>query len=57
MARLGYRVKEMLGGRVKEMLGGIECRRRQGYPVQAAGGVIRLAADPRTAPAGAACGC
>lgn len=47
LARLGYRVREMLGG--------IEYWSREGLPVATADGVRRAAVDPLTAPAG--CGC
>ncbi|WP_188192950.1 rhodanese-like domain-containing protein [Nonomuraea sp. SYSU D8015] len=50
LARLGYRVKEMIGG--------IEYWIREGFPVESETGVERRAADPLTAPAGAAsCAC
>lgn len=50
LARLGYRVKEMIGG--------IEYWIREGFPVETATGVDRRAPDPLTAPAGsAACAC
>lgn len=50
LARRGYQVKEMLGG--------IEYWIREGFPVRTDRGRSRRAADPLTAPAGAAaCGC
>jgi rhodanese-related sulfurtransferase len=49
LARLGYRVKEMLGG--------IEYWIREGFAVDTDAGPRRLPADPLTAPAGAACAC
>ncbi|WKX73890.1 rhodanese-like domain-containing protein [Streptomyces sp. XD-27] len=50
LARLGYRVKEMLGG--------IEYWIREGYPVETWEGTEQRPADPLTAPVGAAeCGC
>ncbi|MCD9145420.1 rhodanese-like domain-containing protein [Streptomyces albireticuli] len=50
LARLGYRVKEMLGG--------IEYWIREGYDVETWEGTRRLPADPLTAPVGADdCGC
>ncbi|MFG2287540.1 rhodanese-like domain-containing protein [Streptomyces sp. NPDC048595] len=50
LARLGYRVKEMLGG--------IEYWIREGYEVETWQGTERRPADPLTAPAGAEdCGC
>ncbi|REK85994.1 rhodanese-like domain-containing protein [Streptomyces inhibens] len=50
LARLGYRVKEMLGG--------IEYWIREGYEVQTWQGPERRPADPLTAPIGAEdCGC
>lgn len=50
LARLGYRVKEMLGG--------IEYWIREGYAVETWEGVRQLPADPLTAPVGAEdCGC
>ncbi|MFE0379005.1 rhodanese-like domain-containing protein [Streptomyces inhibens] len=50
LARLGYRVKEMLGG--------IEYWIREGYEVQTWQGTERRPADPLTAPIGAEdCGC
>ncbi|MEV0597759.1 rhodanese-like domain-containing protein [Streptomyces sp. NPDC050315] len=57
LARLGYRVKEMLGG--------IEYWIREGYPVNTADGTERRPADPLTAPVPApadadapvSCGC
>ena len=45
LARLGYRVKEMIGG--------IEYWIREGFPVETAGGLRESPADPLTAP----CGC
>nr|WP_246450736.1 rhodanese-like domain-containing protein [Allostreptomyces psammosilenae] len=42
LARLGYRVKEMIGG--------IEYWLREGFAVQTASGAVRRAADPLTAP-------
>jgi rhodanese-related sulfurtransferase len=44
LARLGYRVKEMIGG--------IEYWIREGLPVHTAAGEVRRPADPLTAPAG-----
>jgi rhodanese-related sulfurtransferase len=51
LARLGFRVKEMLGG--------FEYWAREGLPVETADGVHRPEVDPLTAPrpAGTACGC
>ncbi|WP_407288943.1 rhodanese-like domain-containing protein [Streptomyces sp. BP-8] len=50
LARLGYRVKEMLGG--------IEYWIREGYEVETWQGTERRPADPLTAPVGAEdCGC
>ncbi|GGU91363.1 hypothetical protein GCM10010211_67590 [Streptomyces albospinus] len=50
LARLGYRVKEMLGG--------IEYWIREGYAVTTRQGPRRLPADPLTAPVGdGECGC
>ncbi|MFF7725028.1 rhodanese-like domain-containing protein [Streptomyces sp. NPDC008001] len=50
LARLGYRVKEMLGG--------IEYWIREGYAVETAGGTRQLPPDPLTAPLAADdCGC
>ncbi len=50
LAQLGYHVKEMIGG--------IEYWIREGFPVEGAGGVVRRAADPLTAPVGSAhCSC
>ncbi|MFE5737948.1 rhodanese-like domain-containing protein [Streptomyces celluloflavus] len=50
LARLGYRVKEMLGG--------IEYWIREGYEVTTRQGPWRLPADPLTAPVdGGECGC
>ncbi|MFF4219591.1 rhodanese-like domain-containing protein [Streptomyces nondiastaticus] len=50
LARLGYRVKEMLGG--------IEYWIREGYAVETADGTRQLPPDPLTAPLGADdCGC
>lgn len=50
LARLGYRVKEMIGG--------IEYWIREGFPVETAEGVRQRAADPLTAPTtSAVCGC
>lgn len=49
LARLGFRVREMIGG--------FEYWAREGLPVATADGVARRATDPLTAPAGAACGC
>lgn len=49
LARLGFRVREMIGG--------FEYWAREGLPVATAEGVTRRAPDPLTAPAGAACGC
>ena len=45
LARLGYRVKEMIGG--------IEYWAREGFPVETAGGLVEQPADPLVAP----CGC
>ncbi|GAB2907481.1 rhodanese-like domain-containing protein [Streptomyces mayteni] len=42
LARLGYRVKEMIGG--------IEYWIREGFPVETAAGTERRAADPLTVP-------
>ena len=44
LARLGYRVKEMIGG--------IEYWIREGFPVETSGGRDQRPADPLTAPAG-----
>jgi hypothetical protein len=44
LARLGYRVKEMIGG--------IEYWTREGFAVETAGGLGQRPADPLTAPAG-----
>ena len=49
LARLGFRVREMLGG--------FEYWAREGLPVRTAIGTHRPAVDPLTAPAGAGCGC
>ncbi|MCE7082061.1 rhodanese-like domain-containing protein [Streptomyces sp. ST2-7A] len=50
LARLGYRVKEMIGG--------IEYWIREGFPVETPAGTERRAADPLTAPVdSAACAC
>jgi rhodanese-related sulfurtransferase len=50
LARLGYRVKEMIGG--------IEYWIREGFPVLGPDDRERVSpADPLTAPAGAACDC
>ncbi|WP_235834051.1 rhodanese-like domain-containing protein [Actinomadura logoneensis] len=50
LARLGYRVKEMIGG--------FEYWAREGYPVETAAGVTRRSPDPLTAPvAGITCAC
>lgn len=50
LARLGYRVKEMIGG--------FEYWSREGYPVETAAGVSRRSPDPLTAPvAGITCAC
>jgi rhodanese-related sulfurtransferase len=50
LARLGYRVKEMIGG--------YEYWVREGFAVETATGRIALPADPLTAPrSGTACGC
>ncbi|MFD8969756.1 rhodanese-like domain-containing protein [Streptomyces sp. NPDC059568] len=47
-----------LGYQVKEMLGGIEYWIREGFEIETAQGLERHAADPLTAPVGAAvCGC
>jgi rhodanese-related sulfurtransferase len=48
LARLGYRVREMIGG--------FEYWAREGLPVETAAGVHRPPADPLTAPA-VSCGC
>ena len=45
------------GFRVREMIGGFEYWAREGLPVETADGVHSRAADPLTAPVGAACGC
>jgi hypothetical protein len=42
LARLGYRVKEMLGG--------IEYWIREGFPVETAQGLVQRPTDPLTAP-------
>ncbi len=42
LARLGYRVKEMIGG--------IEYWAREGFPVETSGGPVERPADPLTAP-------
>jgi len=49
LARLGYRVREMIGG--------FEYWAREGLPVETADGVRRPAVDPLTAVSPAACGC
>jgi rhodanese-related sulfurtransferase len=49
LARLGYRVREMLGG--------FEYWAREGLPVETPDGVARPAVDPLTAPATVSCGC
>ena len=49
LARLGYRVREMIGG--------FEYWAREGLPVQTAAGVSQPDVDPLTAPAGVSCGC
>jgi rhodanese-related sulfurtransferase len=49
LARLGYRVREMLGG--------FEYWAREGLPVATAQGIHRPAVDPLTAPAEVSCGC
>jgi rhodanese-related sulfurtransferase len=50
LARLGYRVKEMIGG--------IEYWIREGFPVETAAGAEQRALDPLTAPAGSvSCAC
>jgi rhodanese-related sulfurtransferase len=49
LARLGYRVKEMVGG--------IEYWIREGFAVRAATGLRARPADPLTAPATQACDC
>ncbi|MCZ2837714.1 rhodanese-like domain-containing protein [Modestobacter sp. VKM Ac-2985] len=49
LARLGYRVREMIGG--------FEYWAREGLPVETATGTTRPAVDPLTAPAGVSCGC
>jgi rhodanese-related sulfurtransferase len=49
LARLGYRVREMIGG--------FEYWAREGLPVETADGVSRPEVDLLTAPAGISCGC
>ena len=49
LARLGYRVKEMIGG--------FEYWAREGLPVETAQGVRRPDVDPLTAPGPVSCGC
>jgi rhodanese-related sulfurtransferase len=49
LARLGYRVREMLGG--------FEYWAREGLPVATAGGIHRPAADPLTTATPLSCGC
>ena len=49
LARLGFRVREMIGG--------FEYWAREGLPVETAAGVSRPDVDPLTAPAGISCGC
>jgi rhodanese-related sulfurtransferase len=49
LARLGYRVREMIGG--------FEYWAREGLPVETAEGVRRTDADPLTAPVAVSCGC
>ncbi|MBN1094409.1 hypothetical protein JKP75_18780 [Blastococcus sp. TML/M2B] len=49
LARLGFRVREMIGG--------FEYWAREGLPVATADGVSARPADPLTAPAGVSCGC
>ncbi|WP_165986132.1 rhodanese-like domain-containing protein [Streptomyces sp. YIM 98790] len=50
LARLGYRVKEMIGG--------MEYWAREGFPVETDAGTARRPADPLTAPVAAvSCGC
>jgi rhodanese-related sulfurtransferase len=49
LARLGYRVREMLGG--------FEYWAREGLAVETADGRHRTEVDPLTAPAGISCGC
>jgi rhodanese-related sulfurtransferase len=49
LARLGYRVREMIGG--------FEYWAREGLPVETADGVSRPEVDPLTAPAVISCGC
>jgi hypothetical protein len=50
LARLGYRVKEMLGG--------IEYWIREGFPVETAEGLVQRPTDPLTAPvAPVSCDC
>ena len=49
LARLGYRVREMLGG--------FEYWAREGLPVETAEGRHRPAVDPLTAVAAVSCGC
>ncbi|MEU9336354.1 rhodanese-like domain-containing protein [Streptomyces sp. NPDC048290] len=45
------------GYRVREMLGGFEYWAREGFAYETADGGTSRAADPLTAPVGAACGC
>nr|WP_204332490.1 rhodanese-like domain-containing protein [Geodermatophilus sabuli] len=49
LARLGFRVREMIGG--------FEYWAREGLPVQTADGVSRPEVDPLTAPTTVTCGC
>ncbi|MEU2347774.1 rhodanese-like domain-containing protein [Modestobacter sp. NPDC049651] len=49
LARLGFRVREMIGG--------FEYWAREGLPVETADGVRRPDVDLLTAPAGISCGC
>ncbi|SOD95745.1 rhodanese-like domain-containing protein [Blastococcus haudaquaticus] len=49
LARLGYRVREMIGG--------FEYWAREGLPVETATGLHRPDVDLLTAPAGISCGC
>jgi rhodanese-related sulfurtransferase len=49
LARLGYRVREMIGG--------FEYWAREGLPVESAEGIRRGDADPLTAPVALSCGC
>jgi rhodanese-related sulfurtransferase len=49
LARLGYRVREMIGG--------FEYWAREGLPVETAAGIRRSDADPLTVPVALSCGC